>query len=316
VYKAKHKIKISNYYAASQVTTEDFRALRESFFRAFDALSPGVYYRLESVLAHLAYPANNPLNIGLPAQEVAVWLSFRPIPTDEEERAKVCRDVLLTMMVRRLFPLGCLRLAVDHDGGLCVARLPALDVYFGREGAKLELAGGKPEETKVVVQPDFSVIVIGLNPAPAAELAPFCERTNKNAGAGAIVLKLSRSSVIKAVSHGLSADEVIGRLKHFANNEVPANVLHDVTAWCGWVRRVQPETLILLRCGDRETGDRVSSAVGKQGERLNETTVAIPRASFSATLRAKLQAQGILAEKGDSTATPKRPKAKKKRRAW
>ena len=35
---------------------------------------------------------------------------------------------------------------------------------------------------RVVVQPDFSVILIGLNPAPVAELAPFCERVKGRAG--------------------------------------------------------------------------------------------------------------------------------------
>ena len=34
------------------------------------------------------------------------------------------------------------------------------------------MAVASPKESRVVVQPDFSIVIIGLNPAPAAQLAP------------------------------------------------------------------------------------------------------------------------------------------------
>ena len=121
---------------------------------------------------------------------------------------------------------------------------------------------------RVVVQPDFSVIVIGLNPAPAAELAPFCERTAQGGGQGAMVLKITRESVVKAVSQGLKPAEIVARLQRHASNEVPANVLREVQDWSNWVRRVTSSTLTVLRCPDRDTADRVMVALKRQAERL------------------------------------------------
>ena len=65
------------------------------------------------------------------------------------------------MRRERLVPLGCVQTARDADGNLLLARLARLDVYFGK--AEVAEAPPRVEETRVVVQPDFSVIVIGLN---------------------------------------------------------------------------------------------------------------------------------------------------------
>src|SRR5207253_133719 len=83
------------------------------------------------------------------------------------------------------------------QGVVYIARRPRLDAYFGREVAPADLAGvDLSVASRVVVQPDFSVVVIGTNPAPAAELAPFCERTTGHAGHGAMIFKITRESVV------------------------------------------------------------------------------------------------------------------------
>ena len=60
-------------------------------------------------------------------------------------------------------------------------------------------------------------MVIGANPAPSAALAPFCERTNRGGGQGAIVLKITHESVVKAVKNELKPPEIVARLKHHAS---------------------------------------------------------------------------------------------------
>ena len=128
-------------------------------------------------------------------------------------------------MFRRLIPLGCVRAAIDDEGRICVAREPLLDAYFGREVALAERAPTPEAAARVVVQPDFSVIVIGLNPAPAAELRRSASGPRGAGAPGAMVLKITRESVVKAVSHGLKPAEIVARLKRHASNEVPTNVL-------------------------------------------------------------------------------------------
>ena len=74
-----------------------------------------------------------------------------------------------------------------------------------------------------------------------------------------MIFKITRESVVKAVSHGLEPAEIADRLKRHASNDVPANVLREVQDWSNWVRRVTPSTMTVLRRPDRDTADRVMS---------------------------------------------------------
>lgn len=275
---------------------EDYKALRDSIDRAFEELPIGVYFTLESVLAHLSFGDANPLYLGLRPDNVEVFQSGRPVPPIEEQREEMARSVLDTFTRARLIPLGCVQTALDGQDRLCIARQPRLDAYFGRAVGAEKMAGVTAGESRVVVQPDFSLVIIGLNPAPAAELAPFCERSRKGSSPGAQVLKLTRESVIKAVAGGMKPEEITNRLKRRASNEVPANVLREVRDWAGWVRRVRTTTQLLIRCPDRETADRVIGVLKKKGERLNETTVALEVARLTPAERIKLREQGIVVE--------------------
>ena len=280
---------LPNYW---NVKPEDLQALRTAVDRAFAALEPGVYYRLESVGPHLAFGEHNPVNLGLAPDQVMVFRDSQPIPPLEELREEAGRSLIEDFTIRRLIPMGCVRTAIDAEGKVCIARERRLDAYFGREVDRSELAPAADEAARVVVQPDFSVIVIGLNPAAAAELAPFCERTTRGGGRGALILKITRDSVVKAVSHGLKPAEIADRLRRHASNEVPANVLREVQDWSSWVRQVTPSTLTVLRCPDRDTADRVVSALKRQAERVNDTLVAIDQTKLTAADRNKLRRTG------------------------
>ena len=260
-------------------------------------LKPDVFYRLDSVESHLVFAEHNPLNRGLPAEQVAVFWVNRPVPAARLQREEIGRHVINAFVLERLVPFGCVRAAIDDDGRICIARGPSL--------RRLLRPRGRPQPdphptrdvaARVVVQPDFSVVVIGPNPAPAAELAPFCERTTRGGGQGAMVLKITRDSVVKAVRNGLKPAEIVARLERHASNEVPANVLRQVQEWSNWVRRVTSSSLIALRCPDSDTADRVMAAMKRQAERVNSTVVAIDRKKLTTIERNKLQEHGILVE--------------------
>ena len=132
-----------------------------------------------------------------------------------------------------------------------------------------------------------------------------------------MIFKITRESVVKAVSHGLKPAEIADRLRRHASNEVPANVLREVQDWSNWVRRVTPSTMTVLRCPDRDTADRVMSALQTQAERVNDTLVAVDQKKLTSTERNKLLAQGIIVE-GHADARVGKPKAKKRKtgRSW
>ena len=278
------------------VKPADQISLRPFVERALAILKPGVFYRLDSVISHLAYTDHNPLNAGLPPDRTVVHFAADSVPPFAEEREAAGRRLIGTFILSRLIPLGCVRAAVDDKGMICITREPSCEFYFGKKLAPAALLAPWDAVGKVVVQPDFSVIVIGLNPASLAELTLFCERTTKGGGQGATVLKITRESVVKAVRLGLQPAEIIARLTRHSSNALPANVKHEVKEWSSWVRRVTLSKVTILRCGDAETADRVMAVLRRRTERLSETLVAIDQAKLAAKDRDKLLGQGIIVQ--------------------
>jgi Helicase conserved C-terminal domain len=297
VQKVERKGNVSRY---GEFKPEDQQALREHVERAFAGLKPGAFYQVESVKSHFAFKEHNPLNTGLAPDRVAVFRSDQRVPPLEEELEDAGTRLLDRFVYRRLIPLGCVRAAIDDEDNVCIAREPRLDVYFGRKVAPADLAPPFDAAGRVVVQPDFSVIVIGLNPASLAELTPFCERVTKSGGQGATVLKLTREAVLKAVSLGMKPADIMGRLARHASNDVPANVEREIKEWANWVRQVTSRRLTVLRCGDLNTADRVMNVLRRHAERISDTIVAIDHLKLTASEREKLRGQGILVQTDSS----------------
>ncbi len=284
---------------------EDFVALRESLDRALSVLKPGTFYRIEDIAAHLAYGQHNPLHLGLAPERVVVFQGNEVIPPLEEMREEAGRSLISTFLTHRLIPMGAVQAAIDSEGKVCVARGPRLDAYFGRKVAAKDLA---PAETagasRVVVQPDFSVILIGPSALAATDLAPFCDRAAAGTSGGAMILKLTRESVIRAVANGLQPAQILDRLRKHASHDLPVNVVREVQEWSGRVRRVALKTLYVLRCPDRETGNRAMDALKRRAERLNETTIAVD-GKLTAADRARLRVHGVLVD-GEAEPASKR----------
>ncbi len=284
---------------------EQRQALREAIDRALKELKVGVFYRLDSVLSYLSFADRNPLNRATAGEPNDLFLARAAVPRLPEKREEAGRRLLSAFTRMRLVPFDALRLAIDNEGSLCIARLSRCDGYFGRPYDRGEEAASA--ETRVIVQPDFSVIVIGLHPAPAAELAPFCERASGQAGQGAMTFKITRASVVRAASQGLSASKIVARLKKHASVEVPENVLHEVHEWAGWIKLVNVRPMTVVRCPDREAADRVAHVFGRRAERLGETTVALDSAKLSPAERQKLQDGGVIITKDEITVSAPAP---------
>ncbi|WP_435021106.1 helicase-associated domain-containing protein [Tundrisphaera sp. TA3] len=288
--------RVSRYPSYSyDLKATDRQALRESLSRSLTALPVGRYVTLESVLAHLTFREHNPLVLGRKdPSDLTILVNDARIPQIEDRIENAGQVLLSSFLLRRLVLCDALAVAIDDEGLLCVARLPRLDGYFGRK-YKAEKAG--KADGKVIVQPDFSIVVIGLDPAPAVELAPFCDRAQGQAGQGAMIFKLTRESVIRAVAQGMKGAEIVARLNRHASVAVPANVLSEVREWADWTRRVNVRPMTVVRCPDPETVARVVAALGRNAEKLGDTLVGLASAKLSSADRAKLTAQGIIITK-------------------
>ncbi len=302
----------------SALATE-FQAIRKPLDSLFSELEAGSIYLLESLLDHASFGRDNPLWLGTDpdALQVNVFTNGRLVPPFEEHIDRIARTLIAELVRNRLIPLGGLQAAVDRQGRLCVARLPQLGAYFGRKikesGTEAAATGESP---RVVIQPDFSVVIIGPSPAPAAELMPFCERTGRGGGQGALVLKITRKAVVKAVGQGLAGSEIVARLRRHATVDVPANVLREVAEWAGWVRPCSLETWTVVRCPDDDAADRILSILGKHARKVQKAIVVLDEPKLTTAQRQKLKDQGILLSDARPAAEKGATKAKKRRRSY
>ena len=122
--------------------------------------------------------------------------------------------------------------------------------------------------------------------------------------------------MIRAVANGLQPAQILDRLRKHASHDLPVNVVREVLEWSGRVRRVAHKTLYVLRCPDRESGDRAMVALKRRAERLNETTIAVD-GKLTAADRTRLRVHGILVD-GEDVPTSSRAGSgtSRRRRSW
>ena len=184
------------YYSYQEMKPEYRQALRNAIHRGLAEMPVGVFHRWSSVVDHLVSGEHNPLNSWVNTAKVTIFVNDRPVPRLQERQEEAGKKMLTEMLRLRLLMFDALRPGIDDEGHLCVARLPRFEGYFG--GTYDAGEDAEASKTRVIVQPDFSLVVIGLNPSPAAELAPFCERAGGQAGQGVMTFKITRDSVIRA----------------------------------------------------------------------------------------------------------------------
>jgi hypothetical protein len=275
-------------YYRSPLSPAQRQPLRDATYAAFAALPVGRFVARDDFVARAA---EGPL-LG-EAQEVTVRVDGRLLPPFANALREAADYLLRRLLDNRLVPFGCVQLARDDKGNLLISRLLRLDAYFGKSAGRP--AAPEPA-TRVVVQPDFSVVIIGRDGAAAAELAPFCERAGGAAGSGSLTYRLTKSALVRALAAGLPAEEVLARLERHASGPLPANVAREVRDWCGWVRPVKTEAAVVLRCPDADSAQRARAALGPRAEVVGETIVLWPGGRLSAGEQRQLLGQGILIE--------------------
>lgn len=273
------------------VRKADPMELRRAVLAALSTLQVGTFYKFSSVMDHLTAPERNPLLLGRPIGQVLIVSDHYNVLLPLEEVVEAAaRRVLTEFIDNRLYPLGCVRWG-RAGNELVIATTLYLPLYF--DPTKPFPEGGAAEKSRTIVQPDFSVLVIGLSPAPAAELAAFASRDRSSNTPGAITFRLTREDVMRGLHAGLSGDEMVARLEKHAATGVPANVRTQLLTWAGQGRVVNSGPMMVFRCPDEETAGRVLSAVGKKAERLGPTSVGLV-GKVNSALRQKLLAQGVM----------------------
>ncbi|ADV64175.1 hypothetical protein Isop_3618 [Isosphaera pallida ATCC 43644] len=306
-----------------------YRDLRATLGRLFMTLPEGHHTPLSDVIDQFSRPEHNPLLLeGRRPRPQIHRTAFESQPLNQPEQIRQCAERLVrNHLLLRLVPWGAVQLGVDARGKATVRRLPALREWFRAAGAdpvaqadgQSDRDGGEtapPQReppTRVVVQPDFSVMVIGPDDGPVVDLRPYSQGPSGPIQPGSVVFKLTRESVQRAVVQGHSLATLLAVLQTRSDKTPPANVIRQLETWGASVRSVTAELRILLRCDDAETADRVMAALGKaQVERLTPTLVALQRPRLGTAEENRLREQGVRLLRGDTPTQASR--ARRRRR--
>lgn len=146
------------------------------------------------------------------------------------------------------------------------------------------------ENPVVTVQPDFRVFFSGPRPAAMASIGRFADRTGLMEGN---LLKLTSSSIYRAVGKGMRLDEILETLTKSSDEAVPPAVVQQITLWVSECRRVSAETRVLITCPDEETALKVIASSGNKAVQLSETVIAVPDRKYLKKVEKLLGNKGI-----------------------
>ncbi|MSU78077.1 MAG: hypothetical protein EXS16_08275 [Gemmataceae bacterium] len=273
---------------------KDVIKLQPFLWKFFSQLTPDAFYPLETLQRKFCFLKSCPLLAGLAIGDIEFYFrhfNYRDVEGEVPARAA---DFFITHLINRLLALGCVKVGVDKEGKLHFARTILLDAYYGKHTLADQDLHDPNMGTKVVVQPDYSIVVIGMNPGPVAQLATFCERVRGSLADGSVTLRITRDSVVKAVQRGTKPEAILERLKKLSSNPIPKNVEHEINEWGNWIRAVDVAPLLVIRCPDRDAADRVMSSLRQKAERLSEKAIALDVDSLSTKQIADLKKHGVI----------------------
>ena len=245
------------------VAPEHCRPLRDSLHALLMQLPLGSYFSMDQFVTWAGESAHNPLLLGRPKRDVTVYLDGRAVPPLDDHLAEGCRTLLRGLLNSRLVGMGCVRLG-RRAGSNCS---PGCRGWMRTSGWRWN--SRLPAETRVIVQPDFSVVVIGLDPGPLAELTPFCERMHGSSEGRALTFRISRESVFRGIGGGLAPEAIVERFTRLSSHALPQNVLSEVKGWCAGAEgeRRAGDAAPLPRRGDGQRAGRRAGQAGGDGGR-------------------------------------------------
>lgn len=212
--------------------------------------------------------------------------------TDSNEMEELwCAD-LKDYMERIMIPRGLLSstyISVEgREQPELVFTLSESGRYFTGELDDILFEDG--ENPVVTVQPDFRVFFSGSRPAAMASIGKFADRTGLMEGN---LLKLTSSSIYRAVGKGMGLDEILKTLTKTSDKVVPPAVVQQITLWVSECRRVSAETRVLITCPDEETALKVMASSGNKAVQLSETVIAVPDRKYLKKVEKLLGNKGI-----------------------
>jgi hypothetical protein len=151
--------------------------------------------------------------------------------------------------------------------GVSIAITPVGRYYLGQSK---QWEWSVTTDSQVIVQPNFEVTFLGEAAVAEAEIGRFAERRGRQIGA---LFQITKKSIFAAAAAGMTAEAVLETLERLCTREVPGNVRREIQGWFAQCRKVSFESVMLIRCPDRETALRVLGLAKGSATALNDTVL-------------------------------------------
>jgi hypothetical protein len=179
---------------------------------------------------------------------------------------KLWSEMVHGFLRARLLPLGGVRVGKGKEG-VSIAITPVGRYYLGQSK---QWEWSVTTDSQVIVQPNFEVTFLGEAAVAEAEIGRFAERRGRQIGA---LFQITKKSIFAAAAAGMTAEAVLETLERLCTREVPGNVRREIQGWFAQCRKVSFESVMLIRCPDRETALRVLGLAKGSATALNDTVL-------------------------------------------
>lgn len=252
---------------------------RSALIEAFEDLESGVFVDLGTFVRHRA-EARNPIH---------GTTSYGQRVGDATAEA-VWSEALVLFLHMRLVPFGAAEIAEHGAPPRAAFALTRRAPYLFRATDAWPVAANASGTPRVVVQPNFEIVVSGTAPGIEARIAAFAERSHAT---GRTTFRLTRDSVSVAVSAGVDVDGMLATLAEVSLSPIPRNVEREVRGWAHESRTLTIEPVQIVRCPDEDTALRVIAAMGGTARLLAPTVVELTRADRLSALVRKARSAGL-----------------------
>jgi len=178
----------------------------------------------------------------------------------------------------RLSRLGMRYFEVKNNGGGDFAQAAGAATAPAEATARAltEKAVYSPENSRILVNPDFEILLYPEAPDEASWLISFfADRVDSDRVKR---YRLSRESLKRGIVAGLTREEIVNFLEANVHGGIPPNVFFSLREWTDGVEVIRRQKVTLLRASTAGGAERLSEILERQEvphERLNETTVVV-----------------------------------------
>ncbi len=215
---------------------------------------------------------------------------FTPVTSESDGWTKV-EGGFVVAVLEVLNWLGLVDLGQSPKGSLRGFRLTALGRHLlaGRDAPAEEPREGG----RVVVQPNFHIVAFGpVGERQLLELERFADRLNADR---AIEYEITRQSLYRAQRAGMTAQEVLARLRELMGMELPQNVVRSLEEWQQTHERITiRRSVTLLQGASSELLDTIQGAAEGALRPLSPTMAVIKEPAALQGALQKLDLSAVL----------------------